>query len=493
MSNYDPSSKSEYPATRLPALAEADDEPQSLANYWRWLRATGLRLFAVLSVLLIFLAVMTGGAAQYTSRSQFCMSCHIMQPYYDSWAASPHKDVTCIKCHFPPGAGEKIRGKLQGLVQLIKYVTATAGPRLTAEIPDESCLRCHDTRLLSGKVSFHGIPFDHQPHLTQMRRGKKLRCTSCHNQIVQGAHMTVTASTCFLCHFKDGLVNEGLGACTRCHSIPEKSFDLGGGVKFSHELAYERGVDCASCHSDIIRGNGDVPRERCASCHNRADDLKKAEDHVMMHQVHVTDHKIDCLDCHLEIKHSLDPQKYEHAASNCQTCHRNQHNEQVQLLRGEGAKSVTSQHGGMGAAGISCSSCHQNKETSTSGTVLWKASMAVCTQCHDEGVKDRLIPRQEQFKGALAKIGTELNRATEAVKATKLDEAKAASLAKQLSELSNDLKFLQVGNSIHNTHYADSLLRALLEKLTTICRELKIPEPAVELPQQLDSKKLTRN
>lgn len=493
MSKQDSSSKREDSVANYARVAGEGDEVQSLSNYWQWLRATALRLFAVLSVLLIFLAVMTGGAAQYTSRSKFCMSCHIMQPYYDSWAESPHKDVTCIKCHFPPGAGEKIRGKLQGLVQLIKYVTATAGPRLTAEIPDESCLRCHDTRLLSGKVDFHGIPFDHQPHLTQVRRGKKLRCTSCHNQIVQGPHMTVTASTCFLCHFKDGLVNQGLGACTRCHSIPEKSFDIGGGIKFSHELAYERGVDCGSCHSDITRGKGEVPKERCAACHNRADDLKKAEDHEMLHRVHVTGHKVDCLDCHLEIKHSLDPQKFEHAASNCQACHGNQHVEQVELLRGKGAKSIAVQNGGMGAAGISCSSCHQSKEMSSAGTVLWKASMAVCTQCHDEAVKDRLIPRQEQFKGALAKIGAEINRAKEAVQAANLDEAKSADFRRRLDDLDHDLKFLQVGNSIHNTHYADSLLRVLVDKLAEICRELNIPVPAVERPQQLDTKKLTRN
>ncbi len=72
--------------------------------------------------------------------------------------------------------------------------------------------------------------------------------------------MTVTQTTCFLCHFKDGHFNEGLGACTRCHQIPDKEYDLGGGVKFHHNLAYEQGVECQSCHADLIRGNGDVPR-----------------------------------------------------------------------------------------------------------------------------------------------------------------------------------------------------------------------------------------
>ena len=99
--------------------------------------------------------------------------------------------------------------------------------------------------------------------------------------------MTVTTSTCFLCHFKGQPLNEGLGACTHCHQIPTRKFDLGGGVMFTHDLAYEKGVDCANCHGDVVRGTGDVPRERCLSCHNRQGDLARASDHVFMHAKHV--------------------------------------------------------------------------------------------------------------------------------------------------------------------------------------------------------------
>ena len=81
-----------------------------------------------------------------------------MVPYYESWQKSSHNQVACVKCHFPPGFGGEVRGKLMGLVQVIKYFTNSAGPKPTAEIPDESCLRsgCHETRLLSGQVDFHG-------------------------------------------------------------------------------------------------------------------------------------------------------------------------------------------------------------------------------------------------------------------------------------------------------------------------------------------------
>src|SRR3990172_5846603 len=485
MRKHEPSSEDPDSADMSDASVGGDaaqpllDDPSS---YWQRARFIALGVIAVTGAFLLTLGMLTSGAAVYTSRSQFCISCHIMEPYYVSWQESSHKDVACIKCHFPPGAAEKVRGKMLGLVQLLKYVTATAGPRPAAEIADASCLRCHDTRLLAGRVDFHGVPFDHQPHLSDLRRGKRLRCTSCHSQIVQGAHMTVTTSTCFLCHFKDGIFNEGLGTCTRCHQIPEGQFDLGGGVKFSHDMAYERGVDCANCHGDLIRGNGAVPLECCTACHNRPDDLKQIDDHVFLHQKHVTDHKVDCLECHLEIRHSLDPHRIEHAAADCTSCHPNQHGEQIRMLLGEGAKSLSAQRGGMAVAGIACPSCHQVKEISPTGTVLWRASTAVCTQCHDEAATERLRARHEQLQGSLADIEASLARAREALGVAGLDEAHTAALTQRLRDLDDDLQFLRVGNSIHNMHYADSLTRAVVDELGAICRDLNIEEPTINLP-----------
>ena len=458
MQEQDPASKATDSGGVAGGGNAAGSAPHGPRTYWQRVRLGLLRAAAVLGAMLLLLMLMTAGAATYTSRPQFCISCHIMQPYYDSWQHSSHKDVSCIKCHFPPGAGEKIRGKMLGLVQLLKYVTATAGPRPAAEISDASCLRCHPTRLLSGRVDFHGVPFDHGPHLTQTRRGKQLRCTSCHSQIVQGTHMTVTASTCFLCHFKGEPFNEALGTCTRCHQIPETKFDLGGGVTFNHELAYERGVDCANCHHDLIRGNGDVPLQRCKTCHNREHDLERIDDHVFLHQTHVTDHKVDCLECHTEIHHSLDPQRIQHAAADCKSCHPNQHGEQVDMFLGEGGKSIPTRHGGMAVAGLSCPTCHTEREVSPTGTVVWNASTAVCSECHDAAAVDRLRTYHGQLQDSLTSIENGLNQARDAVGTSDLDKARQEALRQELSGLELDLEFVRVGNSIHNIHYADSLI-----------------------------------
>jgi nitrate/TMAO reductase-like tetraheme cytochrome c subunit len=449
---------------------------------------------ALLGAWLFLMVVMAAAAALYTSRPVFCNSCHIMEPYYQSWQKSSHKDVTCIECHFPPGMGGEVRGKVLGLVQLLKYVTASAGPRPSAEIPDASCLRsgCHERRLLEGLVEFHGIPFDHTPHLKEGRRGKTLRCTSCHSQIVQGSHMTVTTTTCFLCHFKDQPFNEKLSACTHCHQIPQREFDLGGGVKFEHELAFKKGVDCQNCHSDLIRGNGEVPRERCLSYHNREGDLAKIGDHVFMHQKHVTEHKVDCTQCHTPILHSLAPHKLEHAAADCQSCHPNHHQEQVDLLEGKGAKfpgetggKAASESNLMVGVRIACPTCHKIRETSSTGTELVRGSTAMCSMCHDAATVKQFVAYHVSLRGDLPVLQAALAKVEAAAKQP---GERPAKLLTEIADLRHDLDLLIRGNDIHNMHYATKVVRDIAQRLAAVCRQLKIAEPKVSLPPPVQEK-----
>ncbi len=440
---------------------------------------------ALLGACVLLLTVGTGTAGWYTSRSQFCNSCHIMEPYYTSWQESSHKDVACTKCHFPPGVAEKARGKVLGLLQLAKYVTQTQGPRPVAEIPDASCLRsgCHETRLLSGRVDFKGIAFDHGKHLGHLSQGIELRCTSCHSQIVQGAHMTVTESTCFLCHFKNGHFNEGLGACTRCHQIPETEFDLGGGVKFDHNLAYEQGVDCQSCHSDLIRGQGEVPQERCTVCHNRPDDLKRYQDGPFLHKTHVSDHKVDCTMCHLEVHHSLDADLFTHAVSQCANCHPNQHQQQVAMLEGTGARLIPQYQSTMAAARLSCFTCHQRKEVSDVGTVLMKASLQTCIGCHAAEEISGLQLYHDQLRELLVKLESDVGTIQTTIDDATLEPERRAALSQRLLDLQHDVRFLHAGNDIHNSHYASELTAKLVEELTALYRDLQLDPPDVQLPE----------
>ena len=129
----------------------------------------------VISVI-AFVSIIVFGylTAEFTSRPKFCTTCHYMQPFYDSWITSSHKDVSCAECHYEPGFKSMIETKTVGLVHLITYITEFyKRSKPTAEVTDASCLRdgCHDTRLLSGKEKFKRVYFDHEPHLTKLRRG----------------------------------------------------------------------------------------------------------------------------------------------------------------------------------------------------------------------------------------------------------------------------------------------------------------------------------
>jgi nitrate/TMAO reductase-like tetraheme cytochrome c subunit len=479
------------PSNTLPGPASAGPAPKRTG--WRKFRYIIYTAVALLCAWISLMVIMTAAAAWYTSRPQFCNSCHIMEPYYKSWQKSSHNHVACIECHFPPGVGGEVLGKLNGLVQVIKYFTNTAGPRPTAEIPDESCLRsgCHETRLLSGRVDFHVgdimIPFDHTPHLQEGRRGKTLRCTSCHSQIVQGSHMTVTPSTCFLCHFKEEPFNAGLSACTHCHQIPTKTFDLGGGVKFTHDLALKKGVDCAACHGDLIRGNGDVDKQRCTDCHAREGDLAQINDHVKLHQIHVSDHKVDCVRCHTPIEHSLKRNKIETAANDCQSCHPNHHQRQVDLLRGVGAKTLGEEPNMMLAIRAECRTCHRVHDTSPNGAEIVRGSLQTCAACHEPATVQKFETYHMALRTALPVLEKSATEVEAAAKKGGVPAEKAEKIATEAANLRHDMEMLGRGNDVHNMHFAFNLVRQALDRLTALSRELKIEPPKVELPS-LDTK-----
>ena len=248
-------------------------------------------------------------------------------------------------------------------------------------------------------------------------------------------------------------------------------------MMFTHDLAYEKGVDCAICHGDLIRGKGEVPRERCLVCHNRESDLKRINDHVFMHKVHVTDHAVNCLACHLEIQHSLERDKIVRAASQCTSCHPNQHQEQIHMLEGIGAELVPSHPNDMLTIRLECKSCHRAKEVSATGTVLWKGSADACAMCHDASQVTKLMSYHSQMRAALAGNWSNPRARCERPWNQPLAANRVAAIQTELNDIEHDFDFLRAANDIHNIHYASKLNQTLLQRLSSLCRELKITEP----------------
>ncbi len=388
--------------------------------------------------------VLTYGAMEASSTPAFCGTCHVMTPYYESWKASNHNQIACVECHIPPGITAELRKKYEALSMVARYFTATYGTNPWAEVEDSACLECHERRLLSGTEVFGNILFDHGPHLSELRRGKRLRCTSCHSQIVQGSHITVTATSCTLCHFKDQPAGQGTARCTLCHQVQRLAATEG--LAFDHGEVARFGMDCLSCHNPPPLGAGNVPRERCQTCHNQIERLAAYDEGELLHKTHVTDHKVECTNCHLEIEHA--PRGHvQQAQSGCDACHGGGHSPQRALYAGLGGTGVDSMPDVMFRAGVRCEGCHLDHGDGSTRT----AGEISCMSCHgpqyrdlftswQSTVGDRTEAVRRQFDGTLQRLN---------------GSAPAA-----LADARSNLELVERGRGIHNVPYSLALLEA---------------------------------
>src|ERR1043166_5625448 len=430
---------------------------------------------------------------QMTSTPTFCgYTCHNMKPYYESWKHSKHNKIACVECHIAPGIGAEVRKKFEALSMVAKYFTGTSGTKPWAEVDDAACMRCHERRLLEGKEVFHNVVFDHTPHLSESRRGLRLRCTSCHSQIVQGSHIAVTSSTCALCHFMAQPLNSGTGACLKCHQVPEQ-VTSNEGVTFDHSQVSRLDMKCDLCHGGVGRGAGAVPKGRCLTCHNEPARLSRYNDTRFLHDQHVTQHKVDCQHCHLTIEHGRlpsraasathdaagggrpCPRRVEHGgwpsraasathdgAGDCRACHGNGHSPQQDLYSGLGGRGVPRSPSPMFAAGVTCQGCHNpafSAEVASAGPEgphTQRASAVSCMSCHGpsyarifeawkSSVDARVTALKAQLEASTGSMGFEAPKAWEDARANFL--------------------LVERGHGVHNVNFAYALLDKAFEQM----------------------------
>ncbi len=358
---------------------------------WRKLLSFGPRRigFVLAATVVVTVFAMTS-FVKVTSQPTFCKSCHVMEPYFEAWETSTHANVTCTECHIPPGFEGTVHSKFMALSMVANYFTGVyKRSKPWAEIEDASCLRegCHDTRLLQGTVDFQGVTFDHTPHLEQPRRDRQLRCTSCHAQIVQGEHITVTSTTCFLCHFKPDSSGSwsDLARCTHCHNPP--AGPMAADTSFDHGEVLARKVDCASCHAAEVSGDGYVSVERCNSCHAQQDHIDKFSDREFVHAKHVTEHKVECTHCHTAIRHGAEAVVEREIAAGCAECHGGPDHAINAVWSGK-IKGLPESPSSMARAGMTCTSCHTGDFHLKGGGKV----VPTCTPCHDASYAE-LWPR----------------------------------------------------------------------------------------------------
>jgi len=441
------------------------------------------RTLVVLFAVTVVVAVVLIASAELTSRPGFCSTCHYMKPYVEAWKTSSHADVTCTDCHFPPGIKSKVKGKLTAISMVVNYMTGVyKKSKPWAEISDASCLRsgCHEERLLEGEVGFkEAIIFDHKPHLTKLRRNKKLRCTSCHSQIVQGEHISVTESTCFLCHFKNQPDEAAIDNCTRCHEAPVAKEAVH--VKYDHTFVAKQNIKCLKCHGQMQVGDGAVPIERCSSCHAEIGKIEQFEDVDFMHKNHVTDHKIECQNCHLVIQHKSISRTMA-IMPECQSCHQKSHQAQLDLFSGTGGKGVPKHPNPMYEHGLNCQACHIYHEfekglKELGETIVAKAES--CEICHGPGYAKILNQWQSLMTEKISAMERVFNKVESELNLHPVSEKVKQQTLYLMEDVRYNLQMVQQGNVVHNVAFSDELLSSANESLIKV---LNILESDIVLP-----------
>ncbi len=429
-------------------------------------------VYAVAILVAIGLAL-TYGAMEVSSTPAFCGSCHVMEPYFESWQTSNHADIACVDCHIPPGITAELRKKYEALAMVARYFTATYGTNPWTEVEDAACLECHERRLLAGSEVFGDVLFDHRPHLSELRRGKLLRCTSCHSQIVQGSHIAVTTTTCILCHFKDQAPGTETAACKLCHKVPQTVVDAGG-LEFDHSDVSQFDMRCESCHPPPGVDAGRVPRERCVTCHNDPDRLAAFEEGDLLHRTHVSDHKVECTNCHLEIEH-VSTRHLEAARTECSTCHGGRHSPQRDLYAGIGGKGVDPKPDVMYRAGVRCEGCHFDHGGGTQAGS--PAGEVACMSCHGPGYR---VLYSSWTKALASRTGAMRRQLDAAARLPGVGTAGA------LENARSNLELVERGNGIHNMPYALALLDASHRQVNEARVAAGYPQVALAWPTRSD-------
>ena len=453
----------------------------------------GLLVFAAVSscIFLLLIVLLLKATANY----QFCAMCHNMDTYIESWKQSSHKDVSCLECHFEPGVWGELKGKWKAQTHVVMKITGTAPPRPHTVISDASCLRegCHSTQeLKEGNVNFKGVAFSHKTHLSDLRRGKKLKCVSCHSQIVQGEHLTVTETTCFNCHFYDKENHPEIADCQTCHTGSKAKIfiDANENMPFVHKDYLERGVTCEQCHSGIIYGDGHIMDNVCVQCHSEPQLLEGSYSSEKMRFSHVTAHKVECFRCHSGIEHYIPREKsnkYQerqtllktkainsglHYDSNCAKCHTfDQHTIIHQMYAGEGAIEHKAMPSPMYRAHLDCAGCHLKMYETNGDTRKLKRQgfddlINSCSECHGPGYDDMAKHWQEVLDQELAKTSKTLRETNQLLaKGNSPDGMRLYEIAQK------NYIFVKNSHGIHNIDFALSLLadcRTRCEKAKTI-------------------------
>ena len=458
----------------------------------------------------IALPVLGITSVEVTSQSWFCNSCHIMEPYYNSWKIGAHKDVDCVKCHITPGMNNFLAAKFNGLGQVVDDVLHRTSMKPSASVSALACMRsgCHDLgKVRSTEKATGNYLFKHDKHIDLEYEGIKLACSACHSHVKGSEHFEVNTNICVTCHMLESAPANGQTvalnssslirlairgdrpatnghapapapapapaskiaptSCAACHNPPKGTIERNG-LKVTHAEFLAYGAKCESCHFGTTATPVPIVSGQCYKCHDFG--VERSTGAQEMHHVHSAgEHKIECFDCHGTIQHGPTAQAARIEQFDCQKCHIDQHNVQrrTYLHDGDGKAEPASfdQVSPMFLAHVDCTGCHVKQRPLSmkpdSGALVTAASASGCNGCHKEGFGEKMIPLwQNTTRGLYDRVSADLQAATGEL-------AGDASKAESLERVRKLLEQVKVDGSwgVHNPRYTQKLLQEARETL----------------------------
>ena len=303
------------------------------------------------------------GLWKYHEEPQFCATCHIMDPYLESWQASDlgahaHavEDVTCLDCHEPTVQ--------QQVDELVVYTQGDFEvPLEERQFETQFCFDCHLPNEHTSYEEVIQLTADlelnpHGSHLGEMdcatchktHRVSEDYCAECHGPVATGPGWTTEVTTTM-----EVAVWAPDMDCTACH-VMDPYFDS---LQDTNLLAYahgQEGLACLDCHE--LEAVEQVHEEAVAGTRIKA---RTVENQF-------------CFDCHVPNEHTSYEQVIERTEG---------YIAENKNINPHGPHAAVE-----GMEPLECSRCHQMHEESPliqgCYTGCHHAGLQSCNNCHGE-------------------------------------------------------------------------------------------------------------
>jgi len=245
-------------------------------------------LAGVVTALVVIILATIVGFSTVLNNLGTCETCHLVKPEVETYKQTAHyrAGVGCQQCHTKPGVFNYAIRNLQGMTNLILFVSNAYERPLSTVVGSNNCVQCHPKSEIEKDQVVGNIRVNHKG-----LREAGYQCITCHADISHpGTQLEVARVAqnkmpiCARCHDGKTLPAD----CNTCHvggapaeeiNVPIEGHVSGTQCRGCHESK----TFCADCHHGLAmphptrwnREHGLTVLDRgkaiCASCHLKKD------------------------------------------------------------------------------------------------------------------------------------------------------------------------------------------------------------------------------